>query len=276
MQGPLGVNPFHQWELPDGTPWTAFYHTNAGYVLRFPHLADFEVAADGSKVTCAPVPEVSEATLEHLFLNQVLPLVLSARGKLVFHASAIEVPAGAIAFLGGSRRGKSTLAAYFALNGYRFLTDDGLILEPVRGGYQVIPSHPSIRLCGDSNKTLRGSEFETEATSTVNSKVRILSGTDLAYCDRPRRLRVAYFLGDGSAQDIAFRQLAPSDTMLEWVANSFVLDVGSRQMMRAHFDRVANLANMLVCYRLDFPRRYNELERLLKAIVMHATSEITG
>src|SRR5688572_17324577 len=129
-QGPCADAPFHGWSFPDGTPWTAFYRTSSGLLLRFPDLADFEVSADGRHVTCAPVPGISPATIEHLYLNQVLPLALSKLGKLVFHASAVDAGGGAVAFLAASGRGKSTLAAGFAVNGHQFLTDDGLVLEP--------------------------------------------------------------------------------------------------------------------------------------------------
>ena len=149
---PSVAHSFHTWAFPDGTPWTEFYRENGGYLLRFPDLADFRVSADGLEVTGFPVPGVSESTSQHLYLNQVLPLVLSKLGKLVFHASAVEVPGGAVAFAAESGRGKSTLAASFAVNGFRFLTDDGLVLEPVADGYQVQPSHPSIRLWEDSEE----------------------------------------------------------------------------------------------------------------------------
>ncbi len=147
-QAPLDVEPFHTWAFPDGTLWTAFHRVNGGYLLRFPDLADFLVSADGIEVSGIPVPGTSEATSQHLYLNQVLPLVLSKLGKLVFHASAVEVPGGAVAFAAESGRGKSTLAASFAVSGFRFLTDDGLVVEPTAEGHQILPSHPSIRLVG--------------------------------------------------------------------------------------------------------------------------------
>jgi hypothetical protein len=128
---------FHEWVFPDGTLWTRFYRTKSGYLLRFPELADFEVSVDGRFVSSWPFPCISEVTITHLYLNQVLPLALSLQGKRVFHASAVEALTGALVFLGESGRGKSTLAASFALAGHRFLTDDALLLEPKAGGYAV-------------------------------------------------------------------------------------------------------------------------------------------
>jgi serine kinase of HPr protein (carbohydrate metabolism regulator) len=89
---------------------------------------------------------VTSATVEHLYLNQVLPLALSRQGKLVLHGSAVDIGGQGVAFLGESGRGKSTLAASFATEGTRFLTDDGLLLEWVGECCMIIPSHPSIRL----------------------------------------------------------------------------------------------------------------------------------
>src|SRR5262249_33727150 len=98
-QGPVARLPFHSWPLPGGAACTEFYRIGDGYLLRFPDVADFEVSADGLKVACFPAPRISFATAEHLYLNQVLPLVLGKRGKLVFHASAVEIDDGAIAFV---------------------------------------------------------------------------------------------------------------------------------------------------------------------------------
>jgi hypothetical protein len=84
LQTPLPNAPFHTWTFPDGTLWTEFHRTNGGYLLRFPDLADFQVSADALAVTGFPAPEISETTVQHLYLNQVLPLVLSKLGKRVF------------------------------------------------------------------------------------------------------------------------------------------------------------------------------------------------
>src|SRR5262245_30451313 len=104
-QGPCVSEPFETWDLPDGTNWVSFFRTGSGFLIRFPDLADVEVSTDGRSVTSVPVPGVSEVTTEHLYMNQVLPLAISKRGKLVFHGSAVDVGDCAIAFLAPSGRG---------------------------------------------------------------------------------------------------------------------------------------------------------------------------
>jgi hypothetical protein len=272
-QAPCGAVPFHTWDLAEGSVWTAFYRTSSGFLLRFPDLADFEVSVDGRYVTCTPAPNVPNATAEHLYLNQVLPLALSKLGKLVFHGSAIEIGDDAIAFLAQSGGGKSTLAAGFAVRGHRFLTDDGLVIEPVDGVYRVLPSHPSLRLWQDSHERLLRGDRETAPALAYTSKVRFIAGTRLTHCDEPRSLRTAYFLGNGSATEITFRRLTEAETLVAWAKHSFLLDVEDRDLISAHFDRIATLANDLVCYDLDYPRLYDDLDRLLEAVVAHVTSE---
>lgn len=272
-QAPLGIQPFHAWAFPDGTPWTEFYRVGGGYLLRFPDLADFQVSADGLEVTCFPAPEVSQATSQHLYLNQVLPLVLSKLGKLVFHASAVEVAGGAIAFAAESGRGKSTLAASFAVSGFRFLTDDGLVVETAAQGFEVLPSHPSIRLWADSEEALIAPGVETAPALSFTSKSRFLAGDAVRFCDQPRPLRRVYFLGDGSATTLVFQRLSAAETLVEWVKHSFLLDVEERPRLASHFDQVATLANQPIHYRLDYPRRFEDLARIRQAIVEHADDE---
>jgi hypothetical protein len=265
--------PFHRWAFSDGTIWAEFYRSAGGVLLRFPTLADFEISDDGQHVTCALAPNVPETTAEHLYLNQVQPLALSKLGKLVFHASAVELNGGAIAFLAETGRGKSTLAASFATNGYRFLTDDGLVLEPEEQGYAVIPSHPSIRLWNDSHQRLLAPDTNKAAPLHYTSKSRFLAGSLLAHCDQPRLLRAAYFLGNGTANEITFRRLTPAESLLAWLKHAFLLDVEDRTLIRSHFDGTAKLANDLVCHHLDYPRCYDVLDSVRQAIVRHANSE---
>jgi hypothetical protein len=272
-QAAVHTAPFHEWAFPDGTLWTQFYRTDTGYLLRFPDLADFEVSADGCAVRCWPAPSISEATVQHLYLNQVLPLVLSKLGKLVFHASAVEIDGVAVAFMGESGRGKSTLAASFATGGFRFLTDDGLMVEACGDGYRIMPSHPSIRLWQDSEAALIAPDTPTAPTLEFTSKSRFLAGETIPFCDSPRPLRRVYFLGDGSAPEVMFQRMRPAEALIELVKHSFLLDIEEREMLAAHFDELSSLANLPIYYRLDYPRRYEDLAAVRQAIIEHAKEE---
>lgn len=266
-QEPVKGRPFQEWAFPDGTPWTRFWRTREGYLLRFPELADFEISGNALKVTCHPAPDVPRSTCDHIYLNQVLPLVLSRQGRQVFHASAVEIGEGAVAFLGESGRGKSTLAASFASSGTRFLTDDGLSVEAGGEGFRVLPGHPSIRLWQDSREALLSPVSSSAPPLVYTSKARMLAGTGLAFCEVARPLKLAFFLGAGNTRKVVVEPLAAAQALVEWIRHSFLLDPEEKSLLASHFDRVAALADRVRCFRLDYPRRYGALGRVRQAIV---------
>lgn len=275
-QAPPRAALLHQWSLPDGTLWTGFYRMETAYLLRFPGLADFQLAKDGGRMRCWPAPGIRAATVQHLYLNQALPLALARQGKLVFHASAVEVGGEAVAFVGASGRGKSTLAASFASAGFRFLTDDGLVVEAAGGGHRVVPSHPSIRLWDDSREALLGGGGLSAPPLPFTSKARLLAGGGVAFCAQPRRLRRVYFLCAGDAQALVFGRMGPGEALVELVRHSFLLDIEERAALAAHFDGLAGLAGWPMFHRLDYPRRYEDLPAVRRAIVEHALTNEGG
>lgn len=264
---------FAEWLSPDGGKAASFYRTGGGYLVRFPDLADFEISADALAIACHPAPSVTESTCRNLYLNQVLPLALSQRGKLVVHASAVELPSDRAAiFAGRSGSGKSTLAAAFATAGYRFLSDDGVVVEEDGNGYRAVPSHPSIRLWNDSEDAVIGGGSESTSTDRSPSKRRLAAAGPIPFCHEPRRLTCAYFLGDADAAVPRFERLAASQALLEWVKNSFLLDPEERPLVASHFDRLTSLVVRVPCFRLHYPRRFDGLGSLRHAIVEHCGS----
>jgi hypothetical protein len=266
--------PFHQWASPEGTVWADFYHIDSGYLLRFPDLADFTVSADGGDIAAYPMPGVSEQTIDHLYLNQVFPLALSRQFKLVLHASAVEIENFAVAFLGMSGRGKSTLATSFATNGHRFLTDDGLQLEKAAHGYLIQPSHPSIRLWDDSRLALMPETARTAPPVDFTPKSRFLADDEVAYCDVARPLRCMYFLGEGNTETISIEPVGGRDAMIELVRHTFLLDIEEREMLMHHFGQLTELARIPMFFRLDSPRHYEMLPQVRDAVIQHATALI--
>jgi hypothetical protein len=269
QQLPLAQKPFHRWTFPDGTVWIEFLHLPNAYLIRFPGLADFEVSADGGRTESWPAPGVQPATVENLYLNQVLPLALSRQGKVVLHASAVEMDGRCVAFVGASGRGKSTIAASFATTGMRFLTDDGLQLEWREHHLIAVPSHPSIRLWDDSQTALIGETQEAAAPVEYTSKARFLASQTLAHCEEPRPLHALFFLGSGESAAISIARMKPPVALVDLVRHTFLLDIDEQEMLAAQFEELSRIANLPIHYHLDYPRRFADLPRLREAIVRH-------
>jgi len=272
-QQAFATKAFHQYRAPDGRVLTDFHRRPDGYVLRFPGLADFVVSSDGRRAEAHPVPGLDPVTVEHLYVNTVLPLAISHQGQLAFHASAVTVPGGAIAFLGRSGAGKSTLAAQFARTGASFLTDDGLILEARTAGYLVRPNHPSIRLWEDSLAALLDANVAMAPPISYSSKGRVLAGDGLPHCDDPQPLLCAWVLDDPSTGTIELRRASEMEAVLAWIRNSFLLDVEDPVMLRRHFENAATVGRAIPTYHLSYPRRFDRLAEVQAAIVAHARGQ---
>lgn len=273
-QAGAGTTPFHRYTFEDGTVWTEFHRAAEGYLLRFPELADFEVSASGETVVSYPATDTDDATLEHLYLNQVVPLALSRQGRPAFHASVVTVAGGAVAFLGKSGMGKSTLAASFALDRAAFMTDDALLLDlsDERDGIQVLPSHASLRLWDDSVAALIPEGTPRAAAISYSGKARLLAGDALHYADEPVALLAAFELQREDVNDVRIRPLEGSERHMAWIENSFLLDIEDRDLLARHFDWTSRVADRVPTCRLDYPRDYGMLARVRDAVRRHVAN----
>ncbi len=261
----VGTTPFHRYTFADGTVWTEFYRSPVGYLLRFPDLADFEVSANGKTVTAYPVAGADEATVDHLYINQLVPLALSRQGRPAFHASVVTVPGGAVAFLGNSGMGKSTLAASFALEGAAFLTDDALLIDEC-AGIRAMPSHASLRLWKDSIDALIPEGAPEAQAISYSSKSRLLAGNALCYRNEPVALLAAFELQWQELDDISIQPLEGAERTMAWIENSFLLDIEDQDLLARHFDWTYRIADRVPTFRLDYPRDYGMLARVRDAV----------
>src|SRR5205823_339252 len=122
-------------DLQSRSDWYHYAHLEdrSSYV-RWIGLGEFLVSSDGRRITCAPAPESSIESFQVYLLGQALSFALVKRGFEPLHATAIAVDGEAIALLGKSGFGKSTLAACFLAADHRLLTDDLLLLQPFPNG----------------------------------------------------------------------------------------------------------------------------------------------
>jgi hypothetical protein len=268
-QAAINAEPFHRIEFPDGTVWTEFYRAGPDYLLRFPGLADFDVSKEGTTVIAYPAPTTDADTLEHLHINQVVPLALSRQGRPSFHASVVTVTGGAVAFLGETGMGKSTLAASFALAEDEFLTDDSLIIEETTAGCHAMPSHASVRLWPDSVEALVDGGTRRASAISYSTKARMLAGEALTHREESLPLLAAYLLEWESVDKVTIRALSGAERHMAWVNNSFLLDIEDRALLADHFDWTCRIAQTVPTFALDYPRDYGMLSQVRDAVRRH-------
>jgi hypothetical protein len=70
----------------------------------------------------------------------------------------------------------------------------------------------------------------------------------------------------------SFRKLVVLVDALRLSTLPLLLDIEEKPRLASHFDQVAKLANQPIHYRLDYPRRFEDLARIREAIVAHTRS----
>ena len=271
-QGAILLAPFKKTELPDGTLWLVHYRRRTGYLLRFPGMADFAINRDATAVSCAPALGTTSATVEHLFLNQIVPLALSQQGRLVLHGSAVNSGGGALAFLGDSGQGKSTLAGHFASHGMPFLTDDGLFIEQLDDRSRVVPGHRSIRLWADSKRSLLPSGSRKADQVQFTNKGRFHADGLFKHCADAIELQCIYLLRNSGVDTVQISPMPTAAAFMALVNHSFLLDTESSEVLGRHFSQLQALIRTTRVFSLDYPRDYSRLPQVKSTIVAHADS----
>ncbi|HMB92689.1 MAG TPA: hypothetical protein VKP65_17695, partial [Rhodothermales bacterium] len=129
---------------------------------------------EGHSITLDIQDGVEENVVRSYLKGVLMAILLRQRGFLVLHACCIAQEGQAIAFVGESGWGKSTIAEYFCQKGYDLINDDILALRIVEGEpVLATPGYPEIRLRADSGGRLR-EDFEMlpRINTRVNKRIR--------------------------------------------------------------------------------------------------------
>lgn len=128
----------------DGEVLFQIARSELGYRIAGPRYGTAVISPDGSLVRGSPGTG-GLADWQRLLIGQVLPFAAVLRGLEVLHASAVAIDGEAVAFLGHSGAGKTSLAMALCRLGAEFLADDVLSIE--RRGDHLL-GHPGAPVAG--------------------------------------------------------------------------------------------------------------------------------
>ena len=177
---------------PDGASiFQVELDADAGYLISGPEYGTHLLSARATQLRCDP-EGVAAAAWQRLLISQVLPLATLVRGQEVFHASAVVCGAEAVAFLGNSGAGKTSLALELCDRGASFLADDVLTLELHE---QRLLAHPGTPVAGvahaQGGDTRGASDPVASETLAVNARERLVQ---VAGAREPAELAALFFL----------------------------------------------------------------------------------
>jgi hypothetical protein len=206
--------------------------------------------------------------VRHLLLDQVIPLVLSRRERIVLHASAVLTRHGVIAFAGKSGQGKSTLAATFAREGFALVSDDCLVLRAGSEGWTAVPSYPGVRLWPSTVEEVLREDTSTGDVAHYTLKRRLGDTDVLPYTSGPAPLKRLFFLADDTGE-VSLERLSPGRAIMAMIAFAYNLDIKGTLFLRRQFDTVVRLAEEVPTYAMHYPREFAALSAVRDAILRH-------
>ncbi len=144
LEWPAGAARISNERTADGGVLFQIAQSELGYRIAGPQYGIAIVSPDGSLVRGSPGTG-GLTDWQRLLIGQVLPFAAVLHGLEVLHASAVAVDGEAVAFLGHSGAGKTSLAIELCRLGAGFLADDVLAVE--RRGDRLL-GHPGAPLVG--------------------------------------------------------------------------------------------------------------------------------
>jgi hypothetical protein len=239
------------------------------FAVCFPGAAEFIWNANSRVLTVRANDGAAPHTVRHLLLDQVLPRVMAHIGHTVLHASCILTEWGAVAFVGRSGLGKSTISAALESLGCKILSDDGVAVTVGNSVVDACATYPSLRLMPDSVMKIFGSKLKTTAMADYCSKRRVHA----EFCSEATMshpLRAVYALeGCGS---LRITQLAGREACAAILGNAFLLDVNDTQRAARQLQSAGQILCKVPVFSLRYPRQFSELSQVCNALVEHWSS----
>lgn len=214
-------------QVRDDSGWVTL--TPGEAVLSLPEFGRI-VVRNGQEIVVDMPPSIDAGLVRQLLLGTVMGVALGQRGKLVLHASCVECRGRAVAIVGASGWGKSSLAAALVARGFRLVADDVTAVEIGAHAAAVYVGVPQIKLAPVVAAAL-GFESARLTTLWEGEKKKAL-GVPLRAAARPIPLSKIFVLDGGDS--VAITPFRPSEAIFQLIAHSYptrLPDVADAQRM---------------------------------------------
>ncbi|MCM3901867.1 MAG: hypothetical protein ND866_09190, partial [Pyrinomonadaceae bacterium] len=225
----------------------------------------------GREVCVIPMAGVDDSRIRLSLVGVVMAFVLYQRGILVLHAATISLGGGAVAFLGESGFGKSTMAAALYKRGYNLFTDDVLPVDPDSDIAMVTSGFPQFKLHPEAAAAL---DYDPNSLHELHSSQEKLGcRVDNGFESGRLPLSCIYVLARGEGLKIERLQL--SQGVIELVRHSYPTRA-QHCGGAAHFQQCAKIANQVPMYRLVRPKELSLLPQIALLVEQHVLSVLNS
>ena len=246
---------------PGGTELRGHVGTPDEVNLTYSGIGSF--ATRSNRVTIAADPTADEDQVRNIIVGPVLAILMHLRGFLVMHASCVAFGDLAVAFLGDSQMGKSTIATACYLAGARYVADDATAFDVA--DTTVVPAYPRAKLWPESAQAvgLDPADWPEVFRGMGKRSVRVAERFD----EKPIELARVYVLASGPVPRLT--RIEPADAFVEVVRHSYAKDLLDMTHARvSHFRQVTSLCERVSVRRLTTGEplaRVQDLPNLVQA-----------
>lgn len=235
---------------PNRTVFYSLARSADAVVLRYPGLCDFAGDPRFADITVHLDPDGDAGLLPVLVSGTLLAVHLMLRHELVLHASAVQVGGQALAFVGSSGMGKSTLAAALCELGCGLVSDDLLRVDRAPGGMIAYPGGTENRL-RPSARDLADAAPPAAVRETADGRLALRPRTwtdaplPLLACVVPRPSR--------EVETVLARRLGPAEALVRLSRYPRVLGWTDRASMGRAFQSLGDLVERVPVYEATIP-----------------------
>jgi hypothetical protein len=260
-----GAAPWHRVaSLADGSTY-----------VSWDRVGEFIVSADGRRITCRRASGSSLESFQVYMLGQALSFALVKQGFEPLHATAVVVDGGAVAFLGESGFGKSSLAACFLEAGCRLLTDDLLVLQRSSAQVFAFPGPPRIKLFPQIARRFLGGDFSPVPMNGGTGKL-ILPISDRLRCAVPVPITALFAVEaprDACRRDhVSIEPLSPRGAFIQLVKSTFNRRLVTASRLQRQLQIMADVAGDVPVATLSYPRSVDRLADVRQAVFERVAS----
>ncbi len=209
--------------------------------------------------------------LKHSNKNQIIPyllgpvmaMLLHQRGFLVLHGSSVKINGRAIAFLGYSGLGKSTMAINFYMKGYPLITDDILAINfDKNGSPSVNPGYLHARLSKDSYDNIKENDNFLTPIHLIPEKV--FCDTSKGFSPKKVKLKRIYFIENNKEMGIS--NLNPQKELIHLIKHSVTYWIFKENDQTKNFTQCANLVNNISFRHLKVLHSFKDIPEVINLI----------
>ncbi|PZF85493.1 hypothetical protein [Jiangella anatolica] len=234
-------------------PYYTFTQDDAGgWTLRFYRTCDFVVAPGGRSVRVHVVEGADPGVAGILTAGALLSFLVTVRGEMVLHASAVQVGSGAVAFVGRSGMGKSTMATLLCAAGGALITDDVLRLDDDGdGGLACRLGATELRLRKSAAELVE--QFAVAPSSRLTSDARDALSVAPARVDGLPLAGIVFPLPDRERTSIELTRMGAMDALITLLRFPRLLGWSDSEILDRQFQQAGEIVERVPVFVAHVP-----------------------